>query len=92
MNKRLIDRSEDHQHFALRKLTIGVASVLLGTTFMVYGGQTVHAETAQNESAQATQVESKTDESSSQASDQSDANKQQAVVDTNAAKTVVAPK
>ncbi|WP_195923333.1 pectate lyase-like adhesive domain-containing protein [Lactobacillus crispatus] len=37
-------RGENHQHFSLRKLTIGVASVLIGTTFMIFGGHAVHAD------------------------------------------------
>lgn len=44
MNKKLINKSEDYQHFGLRKLSVGVASVLLGTTFMIYGGHTVQAD------------------------------------------------
>lgn len=43
MKKRFVDKSADIQHFSLRKLSIGVASVLIGTTFMMYGGKTVHA-------------------------------------------------
>lgn len=38
-----------HQHFALRKLTVGVASVLVGLTFM---GFTAHADTTQAASTQ----------------------------------------
>ncbi|WP_297953586.1 Rib/alpha-like domain-containing protein [uncultured Lactobacillus sp.] len=44
MKNRFINRGEDHQRFSLRKLTIGVASVLLGTTFMVFGTQTAQAD------------------------------------------------
>lgn len=36
-------RGENQQRFSLRKLSIGVASVLIGTAFMVFGGQSVHA-------------------------------------------------
>lgn len=36
---------ESKQRFGLRKLSIGVASVLLGTTFIYGGGQVVHADT-----------------------------------------------
>ena len=43
-NKKIFNKSEDHQHFGLRKLSVGVASVLLGTTFMIYGGRTVQAD------------------------------------------------
>lgn len=42
--KKYFNRSEDRQRFSLRKLTVGVASVLLGTTFMVFGTRTVHAD------------------------------------------------
>lgn len=37
-------RGENHQHFSLRKLTVGVTSVLIGTTFMIFGGHAVHAD------------------------------------------------
>lgn len=47
--KKYFNRSEDHQRFSLRKLTIGVASVLLGTTFMVFGTRTVHADDVNNQ-------------------------------------------
>lgn len=52
MNKKLFNKGEDHQHFGLRKLTVGVASVLLGTTFMIYGGRTVQADVAAPSSQQ----------------------------------------
>ncbi len=63
--KKLFDRGEDHQHFGLRKLTIGVASVLLGTTFMIYGGHAVQAaDTTKSPANQpsTTEVESKPQE------------------------------
>ena len=60
MKNRFINRGEDHQRFSLRKLTVGVASVLVGTTFMVFGGQAVHADsignTAKAESEEVTKV------------------------------------
>lgn len=60
MEKNLIRKSETQQHFSLRKLTVGVASVLVGTTFMVFGGQAVHADsignTAKAESEEVTKV------------------------------------
>ncbi|MBI1715721.1 YSIRK-type signal peptide-containing protein [Lactobacillus crispatus] len=37
-------KGESQQHFSLRKLTIGVASVIIGTTFMFFGGHAVHAD------------------------------------------------
>lgn len=52
---KFFNRGEDHQHFSLRKLTVGVASVLLGTTFMIYGGRTVQA--SENDSANSVQTE-----------------------------------
>lgn len=45
MRRSSLLKSEDHQHFSLRKLTVGVASVLVGTTFMMFGGNTAHAAT-----------------------------------------------
>ena len=50
-NKKLIaekNRRNEKQRFAIRKLNIGVASVLLGITFSIYGGGQVvaHADTA----------------------------------------------
>lgn len=48
--KSRFDKGEGVQHFSLRKLSIGVASVLLGTSFMMYGGKTVHADSQNNNS------------------------------------------
>ncbi|MCC4328573.1 DUF1542 domain-containing protein [Limosilactobacillus reuteri] len=50
-NKKLIaekNRRNEKQRFAIRKLNVGVASVLLGITFSIYGGGQVvaHADTA----------------------------------------------
>ncbi|WP_242363882.1 DUF1542 domain-containing protein [Limosilactobacillus antri] len=52
-NKKLIaeqNRRNERQRFALRKLNVGVASVLLGITFSIYGGSQVvaHADTTDN--------------------------------------------
>lgn len=49
-NKKLIaekNRRNEKQRFAIRKLNVGVASVLLGITFSIYGGGQVvaHADT-----------------------------------------------
>lgn len=34
-----VEKGTDHQqHYGLRKLSVGVASVLLGTTFLLSGG------------------------------------------------------
>ncbi|WP_304228062.1 BspA family leucine-rich repeat surface protein [Lactobacillus kitasatonis] len=43
-NEKLREMDNQKDHFAIRKLTIGVASVLIGITFMGFGGQTVHAD------------------------------------------------
>ncbi|WLR80490.1 DUF1542 domain-containing protein [Limosilactobacillus reuteri] len=50
-NKKLIaekNRRNEKQRFAIRKLNVGVASVLLGITFSIYGGgqAVAHADTA----------------------------------------------
>lgn len=45
MKRTFLNKGEDHQHFSLRKLSIGVASVLLGTTFLAYNEETAHADT-----------------------------------------------
>ncbi|MDU1504973.1 MAG: YSIRK-type signal peptide-containing protein [Limosilactobacillus vaginalis] len=49
-NRKLIaskNRKNEKQRFGLRKLNVGVASVLLGVTFSVYGGGQLvaHADT-----------------------------------------------
>lgn len=50
--KSRFDKGEGIQHFSLRKLSIGVASVLLGTSFMTFGAKTVHADSQNNDSNQ----------------------------------------
>lgn len=45
-------KGENHQHFSLRKLTVGVASVLIGTTFMIFGGHAVHADDLSRDAGQ----------------------------------------
>ncbi|MBD5805603.1 DUF1542 domain-containing protein [Limosilactobacillus walteri] len=52
-NRKLIaekNRKNEKQRFALRKLNVGVASVLLGVTFSIYGGgqMIAHADTTDN--------------------------------------------
>lgn len=42
--QRLMQMDKQKDHFAIRKLTVGAASVLIGITFMGFGGQTVHAD------------------------------------------------
>lgn len=71
-NRKLIaekNRKNEKQRFALRKLNVGVASVLLGITFSVYGGGQLvaHADTTgtsdQPEEAKATSNETLADQS-----------------------------
>lgn len=40
------------QHFSIRKLSVGLASVLIGISFLGYGAQTVHADTTGGSAAQ----------------------------------------
>lgn len=49
-------KGENQQHFSLRKLTIGVASVLIGTTFMIFGGRAVHADDLSRDAGQTSSV------------------------------------
>ena len=42
--KKNFNKGESHQRFSLRKLSIGVASVLIGSTFMVLSSEQVHAD------------------------------------------------
>lgn len=55
------NRKNEKQRFALRKLNVGVASVLLGITFSVYGGgqMVAHADT-QGEGTESTATTEKT--------------------------------
>ncbi|MGN1283983.1 MAG: YSIRK-type signal peptide-containing protein, partial [Candidatus Limosilactobacillus intestinavium] len=58
-NKKLIaekNRRKEKQRFALRKLTVGLASVLLGVTFSIYGGGQLiaHADTTSVNNQEAT--------------------------------------
>ncbi len=69
-NKKLLDerrRENTKQRFALRKLNVGVASVLLGITFSVYGGSQLdaHADTT-DETTEQTATTSKQTSSSDQ--------------------------
>lgn len=63
------NRKNEKQRFALRKLNVGVASVLLGVTFSVYGGGQLvaHADTTttsdQPEEAKTTNEQSLADQS-----------------------------
>lgn len=48
--KRMEEAAERQSHFGIRKLTVGAASVLLGTTlWMGTNSATVHADTSNNE-------------------------------------------
>ena len=49
-------KGESQQHFSLRKLTIGVASVIIGTTFMFFGGRAVHADDLSRDAEQTSSV------------------------------------
>lgn len=71
-NRKLIaekNRKNEKQRFALRKLNVGVASVLLGITFSVYGGgqMVAHADVnsvnADTKTASATGEETLADKS-----------------------------
>ncbi|WP_225432161.1 YSIRK-type signal peptide-containing protein [Limosilactobacillus reuteri] len=71
-NKKLIaekNRRNEKQRFAIRKLNVGVASVLLGITFSIYGGgqAVAHADTDnasdQPEEAKTTNEQSLADQS-----------------------------
>lgn len=66
MNSRF--RGENQQHFSLRKLSVGVASVLIGTTFMVFGGHTVHADDLSRgtEQVESSVVQKQNDQNSAQ--------------------------
>lgn len=46
-------KGESQQHFSLRKLTIGVASVIIGTTFMFFDG---HADDLSRDAEQTSSV------------------------------------
>jgi hypothetical protein len=69
---KLLDKSEGIQHFSLRKLSVGLASVALATTFLVAGPGQAKAETTDSsqQAGQSTVVE-KNDDSSNTASDAS---------------------
>jgi hypothetical protein len=84
------NRGEEKQRFSLRKLSIGVASVLLGVTFMAYNGQTVHADTTETSvsATNNTDAEAATSENSKAAentNDQAAATKAVATADQNKA-------
>lgn len=49
-------KGESQQHFSLRKLIIGVASVIIGTTFMFFGGHAVHADDLSRDAEQTSSV------------------------------------
>ena len=59
---------DSRQHFSIRKLTIGAASVLIGTSFYIAGGNIAHADTittsdtVRNVEVQNKQVDSNVDE------------------------------
>ena len=43
--ERLRKMEQKNEHFSIRKLTVGAASVLIGLTFLGFSGHTVHADT-----------------------------------------------
>ncbi len=51
------------QRFAIKRLTVGVASVLVGTTFMVQGGEKVHADEAVQQENSAVQIDASSESS-----------------------------
>ena len=70
-NEKLRQMNNQKDHFAIRKLTIGVASVLIGITFMGFGGQTVNAdEITGNTQSETTQVSTTTQQNDSDSSAQ----------------------
>ena len=65
-NEKLRQMDNQKDHFAIRKLTIGVASVLIGITFMGFGGQAVHAAEVTNTQPAVEQVSKETTTDSTQ--------------------------
>lgn len=65
---KLLDKSEGIQHFSLRKLSVGLASVALATTFLVSGPGQAKAETTDS-SQQTAQVEAKSTTTGSEETD-----------------------
>ena len=49
-------KGESQQHFSLRKLTIGIASVIIGNTFMFFGGHAVNADDLSRDAEQTSSV------------------------------------
>ena len=65
-NEKLRQMDNQKDHFAIRKLTIGVASVLIGITFMGFGGQAVHAAEVTNTQPAVEQVSKETNKNNKQ--------------------------
>lgn len=71
-NKSLfLSQAKTKQRFAIRKLTIGAASVLLGLTFLGVNGQQVHAGTGDTSSGQTEEVKNSDTGSSTEGQSQS---------------------
>lgn len=78
------------QHFSIRKLTVGVASVLIGLSFLGFGTQTVRADvtntasdTAKTEQAESNQQNAATDDTTTSDDNAVKANQQKVAVKEN---------
>ncbi|CCI84450.1 hypothetical protein FC52_GL000756 [Lactobacillus pasteurii DSM 23907 = CRBIP 24.76] len=56
-NEKLGQMNNQKDHFAIRKLTVGAASVLIGISFMGFGGQAVHADEMTTDSQANNQID-----------------------------------
>ncbi|WP_155831073.1 YSIRK-type signal peptide-containing protein, partial [Lactobacillus kitasatonis] len=65
-NEKLRQMDNQRDHFSIRKLTIGAASVLIGISFMGFGGQAVHADEVTNTQPAVEQVSKETTTDSTQ--------------------------
>ena len=65
-NEKLRQMDNQKDHFSIRKLTIGAASVLIGISFMGFGSQAVHADEVTNTQPAVEQVSKETTTDSTQ--------------------------
>ena len=65
-NEKLRQMDNQRDHFSIRKLTIGAASVLIGISFMGFGGQAVHADEVTNTQPAVEQISKETTTDSTQ--------------------------
>ena len=82
---------DERQRFSIRKLTIGAASVLVGVSFFVYGGQSAQAATESGEATSAVVSEAKNESTETQSEtveNDTKADDKATEVATDAAKTV----